>query len=218
MTYRLYWGRTTGAFPPEAILVEIGAPFERVEIDWHSGGTRTPAYMKVNPLGQLPALELPDETIITESGAISLYLADRHPEAGLLPPREDAARGLAYRWTLFAAVNLYEVELRQYLGDRLAVPEECQRSMRAARAEAIDHCWGLIEASLDPGPYILGERFSVADIYLAMIAGWQIDRPKMATVRPRVRRMVDLIRTRPEIAPIWTSHYGHKEVFMDRSS
>lgn len=217
MIYRLYWGRTTGAFAPEATLAEIGAPFERVEVDWRRGGTRTPAYMKVNPLGQLPALELPDGTIVTESGAISLYLADRHPEAGLLTPGEDPSRGLAYRWILFGAVNLYEVELRQYLGERLAVPEDCLRSVQAARAEAIDRCWGIVEAVLDPGPYILGDRFSVADIYLAMIAGWQIDRPKMATVRPRVRQMVDMVRARPRIAPVWESHYGHKGIFTDQS-
>ena len=89
------------------------------------------------------------------------------------------------------------------------------RLVQAARAEAIDHCWGTIEAALEPGPYVLGERFSVADIYLAMVAGWQIDKPKMATDRPSVRRMVDMVRARPGIAPIWESHYGHKEVFMD---
>lgn len=213
MSYRLYWGRTTGAFAPEATLAEVGAPFERVEIDWREGGTRTAGYLKVNPLGQLPALELPNGTIVTESGAICLYLAEKHLDAGLLPPMEKPARGLAYRWILFGAVNLYEVELQQYLGDRLAVTEDCLKSVQAARAEAIDHCWGMVEDALIPGPFILGERFSVADIYLAMIAGWQIDKPKMATSRPRVGRMVDLVRARPAIAPIWQEHYGHKEMF-----
>jgi len=209
MSYRLYWGRTTGAFAPEAMLVEIGAPYERVEIDWRRGGTREPRYLEVNPLGQLPALELPDGTVVTESGAISLYLAAQHPEAGLMPTADAPARGLVYRWILFGAVNLYEIELQQYLGDRLAVSDDCLRRVQAARARAIDHCWSMVDAALDPGPYILGEHFSAADIYLSMIAGWQIDKPKMATARDRVRRMVDLVRARPKIVPLWQEHYGH---------
>jgi GST-like protein len=214
MSYRLYWGRTTGAFAPEAILAEIGAPFERLEINWRAGGTRTAGYMKVNPLGQLPVLELQDGTVITESGAICLYLAEQHCEAGLLPPGADPARGSVYRWILFGAVNLYEVELQQYLGDQLRLTGDCLESAQAARAEAINQCWSVVEGALIPGPFILGERFSVADIYLAMIAGWQMEKPKMATSRPGVARMVDLVRARPAIAPIWQEHYGHKGMFQ----
>lgn len=215
MTYRLYWGRTTGAFGPEAVLAEIGAPFERVEIDWRAGGTRSPDYLSINPRGQIPALELPDGTVVVESAAIVLCLADRHPDAGLLPPPDDPARGLCYRWTVYGAVNLYEVELQQYLGADAADLGDCQRRLDAARAAAIDLCWGAVESALDPGPYVLGERFSAADIYLAMIAGWQLDKPKMATRRPRVERLVDLVRRRPRIAPIWRTHYGHKAMFED---
>jgi len=215
MTYKLYWGRTTGAFAPEAVLAEIGAPFERIEIDWRNGGTRTPDYLRINPRGQLPALVLPDRTVVVESAAMVLCLADRHRETGLLPPADDPARGLCYRWIVYGAVNLYEVELQQYLGEDAARLGDCLARLDAAKAEAIDLCWGAIESALDPGPYLLGARFSAADIYLAMIAGWQLDKPKMATRRPRVERLVELVRRRPKIAPIWREHYGHKAIFQD---
>ncbi len=213
MTYRLYWGRTTGAFAPEAVLAEIAAPFERIEIDWRHGGTRTPDYLRINPRGQLPALELPDGTIILESAAIVLSLVDRHPKAGLLPPADDSARGFCLRWIIYGAVNLYEVELHQYLSAHAAQLGDCLKRLDAAKAEAIDLCWAPIDAALDPGPYLLGERFSAADIYLAMIAGWQLDTPKMATRRPRIERLVERVRGRENIVPIWRDHYGHKAIF-----
>ena len=215
MSYRLYWGRTPGAFAPEAVLAEIAAPFERVEIDWRNGGTRTPDYLKINPRGQLPALALPDGTVVLESAAIVLTLADRHPEAGLLPSADDTARGLCHRWIVYGAVNLYEVELHQYLGASAAQLDDCDKRLAAAKAKAIDLCWGTIDDALNPGPYLLGTRFSAADIYLAMIAGWQLDNPKMATRRPRVERLVERVRERPKIAPIWHDHYGHKAIFQD---
>ncbi len=215
MTYRLYWGRTTGAFAPEAVMAEIGAPFRRIEIDWRESGTRTPDYLKINPRGQIPALELPGGVVVVESAAIVLCLADRHPKAGLLPPAHDPARGLCYRWIVYGAVNLYEVELQQYLGERAAALGDSLRHVTTARAEAIDLCWGAVDSALDPGPYVLGKRFSAADIYLAMIAGWQLDNPKMATKRPRVERLVALVRRRPAIASIWREHYGHKAIFQE---
>ena len=214
MTYRLYWGKTTGAFAPEALLEELAVPYERVPIDWRNGGTRTPEFLRVNPLGQLPALALPDGTILCESAAILFFLAEQHPGGGLLPPMSDPARGLVFRWVIFGAVNLYEVELRQYLGERLAVSPECESALQAARAEAIDHCWGPIDQALHPGPYMLGDRFSLADLYLAMIAGWQYGGPKMATERPNVLRMVERVSRREKISPVWQNHYRHKPIFQ----
>ena len=83
--YRLYWARNTGAFAPEAAMTLAGVPFERLAVDTDAGEHQGEAYRRLNPMGQVPLLILPDGTAMTESAAMLLHLADRFPEAGLAP-------------------------------------------------------------------------------------------------------------------------------------
>ena len=89
MTLKLYFipGRS---WLPRWLLGEMGEPFELVELDFAAGETRKPAYLAVNPLGKLPALEA-DGQVITETAAICLYLADLRPKLGLAPSRPGIA-------------------------------------------------------------------------------------------------------------------------------
>src|SRR5436309_1091712 len=74
-----------------------------------------PEFLKVNPSGKMPALKLPGGEVNTESGAILLTVADRHPDAGLLPPHASFARAECYRWIVFLASEVYPmVEISDY--------------------------------------------------------------------------------------------------------
>ena len=79
--YKLYWSRGSGVVTPQVMLEEIGAEYEKVVIDVEKEENRSPEYLAVNPLGQIPALALADGTILTESAAIVLQIVDEHPEA-----------------------------------------------------------------------------------------------------------------------------------------
>ena len=83
--YRLYWYRTASSLAPMATLEEVGADYEAVEVDCAAGAHREPAYRQIHPLGLVPALRLPDGRTVFESAGIVMFLADRHPEAGLAP-------------------------------------------------------------------------------------------------------------------------------------
>jgi len=104
--YRLYWSRNTGAFAPDLVLQLAGVPCERILVDRSVGEHRQPEYLRLNPMGEVPTLVLPDGTVLTESAAMLLHLVDAHPQAGLAPPPGSADRTRFDRWVLFTAVNL----------------------------------------------------------------------------------------------------------------
>lgn len=215
--YRLYWYRTTGAFAPDCLLAEAGAAHERIEIDTAAGRHREPDYLKLNPRGQIPTLVLPDGTVMTETAAIALHLCDSFPGADLLPPPGSSERARCLRWMLFGAVDLYEANLRVEYASRYTSDPAGAAGVEKAARQAVERDWRIIEAALgeSDGPYLLGERFSAADLYLAMLAGWHQDLAAFLSGHPRAERMMRAVAARPAIAPLWRQYYGHKPALAD---
>ena len=204
--YKLYWSPDTGAFAPHAVLEEVGAAYELSRVDTTKGEHRTPAFLALNPRGQIPALALPDGTVISESAAMVLHLADAHPAAGLLPPPGDSARAQVYRWLFFCVANIYEADLRYYCPERYTDDPAGRDGVRAAGARQMRDSFAIIERSLDPGPFLLGTRTSVADLYLTMLANWG-SAAEAATGCPRIAKLCALVRARPAVARIWSQNF-----------
>jgi GST-like protein len=205
--YKLYGCKRCGSVPIEAALAEIGAPFEALELDFAGNEQWGDAYRKVNPLGRIPALELPDGTIVTESAACLLIVCERHPEAGLLPPANSSDRGRLYRWLMFASNNIYEAIGRvdypeRYVQDKAAAP-----GAEKAAMEDLKRFWQMVETHLKPGPYALGPRYSALDLYLSVLARWSV-RDWVIDNCPRLADMVRVTAARPKVAPIWQHHFG----------
>ena len=124
--YILHWAPGCGSFAPHAALNEVGASYELVEVDLSSDQHYTPEFLAVNPRAQVPVLTLPDGTVMTESVAMVMHIADCHPESGLIPAIGGTNRAIAYRWLVFSAVNLYETGLPYFghsslLGERVGL-------------------------------------------------------------------------------------------------
>ena len=120
--YRLYGTRQTGTCAAHAALAEAGASFELIEVTTGEGQHLSEAYRRINPRQQVPALELPDGSIMTEGTAILLHLADAHPAARLAPAPGSPARAQLDRWLIFFAVNVYEGEraaVEKFVRERL---------------------------------------------------------------------------------------------------
>lgn len=215
--YRLYWFRATGAFAPDCLLAEAGAACERIEIDTGAGGHRDPEYLRLNPRGQIPTLVLPDCTVMTETSAICLHLCDVFAEAGLLPPAASRERARCLRWMLFAAVDLYEADLRTFYAERYTSDPAGAEGVRQAAKRAVERDWRFLEEALGEtdGPYLLGETFSAADVYLAMLGGWHHDLPSFLDGHPNAVRMMRAVAARPAIAPLWRRYYGHSPALAD---
>lgn len=154
---KLYWAPRTRAFRALWMMEEAGCAYERVLIDIRAGAQGTDAYRAINPLMKVPALSDGD-AVMAESGAICAYVADRCPEAGLAPPIGDPLRGRYLHWMFFAAGCIEPAFLQKSLG--------WQIDPSMAGWGDFDRVMGALDEALSPGGWILGERFSAADVML----------------------------------------------------
>jgi glutathione S-transferase len=147
------------------MLEETGQSYETVVLDY--GTTMKGAnYLAINPMGKVPAIKHGD-TVVTECAAICAYLADAFPEARLAPPPGDTARGPYYRWLFFAAGPVEASVTAKSLG-LLAPADKKTMAGYGSFEETID----ALESALAPGPYICGDQFTAADVYVGAQIGW----------------------------------------------
>ncbi len=200
--YRLYWSKRSGAFPVAVMLETAGLDYEAVELSLEAKDQHAADYLKINPRGQVPTLLLPDGQVMTESAAICLYLGDRHSESGLLPAIEDPARAKVLRWLVFAATQLYEDDLRIYYPDRYTAERGGAASVKAAALAAFERHTDLIEAEI-AGPFLLGQRLTILDTYLAMLMSWHPNATPGSGRFPRLAPLAEAVRGEPRVAPVW---------------
>ena len=205
--YTLYWSPDTGAFAVQAVLEELGAAYRGELVDTGKGQHRAPAFLALNPMGQVPALRLPDGTVISESAAMLQHLCDAHAAAGLLPPPGSSARAQADRWLFWLATAVYEADLRYYYPERYTGDAGGAAGVRAAAVAQMDRMAALADAQLVPGPYALGAQFGAVDIYLFMLVLWHPARTEIHARHPRLGALMRIVRARPSIERIWAQHF-----------
>ncbi|HEY0411952.1 MAG TPA: glutathione S-transferase family protein [Allosphingosinicella sp.] len=147
------------------MLEEVGRPYETVLLDY--GTTMKGAdYLAVNPMGKVPAIRH-GETVVTEGAAICAYLADAFPDAGLAPPSGNQKRGPYYRWLFFAAGPVEAAVTAKSLG-LLAPADKKRMAGYGSFEETVD----TLERAVSGGPYICGDQFTAADVYVGSQIGW----------------------------------------------
>jgi glutathione S-transferase len=171
------------------VLEEIGRPY-RTELLEYGTTMKAPEYLRINPMGKVPALRHGD-AVVTESAAICCYLADAFPEAGLAPPPGDRLRGPYYRWLFFAAGPVEAATTNKAFG--LEVPAE--RRAMAGYGNLADVVSAL-EAAVSGREYLVGDRFSAADLYVGSHIGWGMH---FGTIdkRPAFERYFERLAARP---------------------
>ena len=206
MTFVLYGDRGSGAFAVEAALAEAGAPYEFRSVSLKHNEQRAPDFLAINPTGKIPALRLPDGGILTETLAILVTVAERFPEAMLLPPQGSHARAQTLRWLAFMATELYPmVEIVDYPA-RFAPEGAESDALRERARERLRERFLIIEQAI-AGPWLLAEGFSVADIYAAMFSRWDIGAEYRDANLPKVVALANAVAARPRIAPVWQRHF-----------
>jgi glutathione S-transferase len=146
------------------LLEELGADYDLRVLNVKAGEQRKAEYLAVNPMGKVPAIRHGD-ALVTEQGAIFLYLADLYPEAGLAPPIGDPLRGPYLRWIVY-----YGSSFEPALVDRAQKREPAPPSM--SPYGDYDTMLKTLTDNLTLGPYMLGERFSAADVLWGTALGW----------------------------------------------
>jgi glutathione S-transferase len=147
------------------MLEEVGAPYRIEFIDLQQGEHKKPAFLAVNPMGKLPAI-VHRGIAVTETGAICAYLADAFPAAGLSPRWDEPIRGTYLRWMFFGA-GCVDAALIDRMLARPA-PERTSALGYGRYEDVID----TLEKAITPGPYILRERFSAADVFIGSQIGF----------------------------------------------
>jgi glutathione S-transferase len=141
------------------MIEEAGAPHRVVPIDFTKNEHKAPAFLALNPMGKLPTIEHRG-TVVTETAAIIAYLADTFPQAGLAPAPGEPARGAYYRWLFFGA-GCFEPALL----DKMMKRPEVERKS-AVGWGSYDDVLATLKKALATGPYLLGEKFTAADLYI----------------------------------------------------
>lgn len=194
--YTLYYSPGTASMVVHLALLEIGAPYELKSVDIEKNEQHTAEYLKLNPGAKVPTL-LIDGRAVYESGALLIILAERHPEAKLMPPAGTPEHDAWLQWTVFlsnALMSTYRLWFYpQELGHDASPPE-----IRAAVQRKIEGIWDRLDAQLSAqGPYLLGAEFSGVDLMLTMLMRWSRNMPRPATEWPALKRLADLVRARP---------------------
>jgi glutathione S-transferase len=148
------------------MLEELGQPYRTELLDFGPGGTKSPAYLAINPMGKVPAITHGD-VAVTEAPAICAYLADAFPQAGLAPPPGDRARGPYYRWLFFAAGPIEAAVTDKALGWEVP-PERSRLAGYGGFGQMLD----VLEKAVDGREHLAGDRFSTADLYVGAQLGW----------------------------------------------
>jgi glutathione S-transferase len=183
--------RSSGAF---FLLEEIGAPYELSVLDMKAGEQRRPAFLAVNPMGKVPALKHGD-ALVTEQVAIFVYLADLFPEAGLAPAIGDPLRGPYLRWMVF-----YAACFEPALVDRAMKREPAAPASMCPYGD-FDTMLKTLVDQLAKGPYLLGERFSAADVLWGTGLAWTTSF-KLVPELPEIMDYVGRMTARPAFAKV----------------
>jgi len=184
---RLYHNPQSRSTTVHTMLHELAEPFEIVPVDLKAGDHKAPAFLKINPMGKIPVL-VDGDAIVTETPAILTYLADKYPKAGLAPAVDAPERGPYLRWMFFYGSCVEPAVMDHFL----------KRESPATSAG-----WGKLEdvietlsTALKPGPWLLGSRFSAADVMMGSGLGYLL-MFKILPERPELLDYVARFQARP---------------------
>jgi len=163
---KLYYTPGACSLAPHIVLRETGLPVELVKVDLSRKKTADGGdYLRINPKGSVPALELDDGQILTEAAVLVQYIADRKPGSDLIP-----APGSLERYRLMEWLNFISSELHKTFGP-LFNPDAAP-AWKEAQVKLLARRFDYLAEKLGGRAYLMGEAFTVADAYLFTVLNW----------------------------------------------
>ncbi len=203
--WKLYFGPNTCALAVQIALEEAGVRHEPVRLDMKQQQQRSAEYLALNPKGRVPAL-VTERGVLTEVPAILAYIAQAHPQAGLAPLDDPFEFARLQSFNSYLCSTVHPAHAHRVRGARWADDPAAQEAMKRKVPQNMTDCFTLIEQHCLVGPWVMGERYSVADGYLHTIARWLegdgVDVARFPKVADHTRRMSE----RPAVQRALATH------------
>ena len=167
----LYYAPYSCALASHLALEHSGGAYEARKVDFSKQEQRSPEYLKINPKGRVPAL-ITERGVLTETPAILVYIAQRFPAAKLAPLDDPWLFAQMQSFNSYLASTVHVAHAHRYRGYRWSDDAAAIESMRRKVPETMRACFEQIEQEFLQGPFVLGERYSVCDMYLFTITQW----------------------------------------------
>ncbi len=205
--YKLYSRPGWGSVLVETQLAWYGLPFETEDVDdLFQSATARATLSPANPLAQVPTLILPDGQIMTESAAITLYLADVVGRNDLVPAAGEMVRPAFLRWLVFLVANVYPTFTYADDPGRFVPGKDAQQGFLANVDAYAQRLWRQIDGAAGT-PWFLGERFSALDIYIAVMTRWRPRRAWFEANCPRLHAIALKTEAEPRLAAVWQRNF-----------
>lgn len=204
--YQLYGHRNSGAAAVEAALELCEIPYRFIDVEATPEAAK--ALEKLNPLKQIPTLQLPDGSILTESAAILIHLGLTFPSSDLLPgnvaERDQVIRGLAYIVSnCYAAIGIIDYPER-WLAD---ADEASRQNLIAGARQRLHWSWEVFADQFSGELYLGDETPGALDVLAAVITRWAGSREHLRSARPGFYAWLERIDRHPTLAPVFARHW-----------
>ncbi|MCU0984396.1 MAG: glutathione S-transferase family protein [Acetobacteraceae bacterium] len=206
MAYVVWGDRRAGNAIIEVLLAAAGQEVERRPVPLEGETQLSAAYRAINPMGRLPALLLPDGTLVTESLACALVVSARHPEARLMPPLDTPLGATTLRWMTVLAAELYPAVTRSDYPARFADDPAgvAERAMEDSR-----RIWQLVEGAISSSPFAFGDHLTALDAQIAVMSRWSNGPVWWVDAHcPKVAAVTHAVATHPLAGPAYLAHFG----------
>jgi len=208
--YTLYGKQGSGSAATQIALERVGAAYRVVETASWAPNAAFEDLLKVNPLGQIPTLVLPDGSALSESAAILIHLGELHAQSGLLP-RAPTARAQAVRGLVFIAANCYAAISIIDFPERWCADADgddaVKERIRAGTRARLHRHWEMFADLFPAQPYLGGERLGALDILAAVVSRWSGTRAHLEQRRPEFHALLMRIEAEPQVAAAFAQHW-----------
>jgi glutathione S-transferase len=196
--YVLHYYPGNASLLPHMLLREIGAPFELRLVDRTRDAHKSPEYLALNPNGLIPVL-IDGDLVLYETAAVAMHLCDRHPEAGLAPPLGTPERAHFYKWMAHLTNTVQAEYLMWFYPERYVDLADAVPRVKAVAEARLDAMFDRIAGQLGGKPWLLGERFSAADLFLTMVIRWGRNLARPPRTIPALGALAERVLARPAV-------------------
>lgn len=212
MSYKLYYADRSASMTPRVIFEETGVDYELIETSIRPDKPQDPELLALNPSGWIPVL-IWQERAFYECGAIVIFLCDHHPEANLAPAINDPDRGLYLQWLFYFSSSLQNAYQMTYYPNRFVDAETDYAKVKQRSITRLAELWQVVDDAIGDQDWLLGNRFSAADIYLFMLTTWlskPLHHPPVTEFK-NVNRIALKVMQRPSVRKVYERYISDWE-------